>query len=60
VAGDAALLVDPEDHQGLRDAIERALRDGDRLGAAGRERAARFTWERTAELTAAAYAEVAR
>jgi glycosyltransferase involved in cell wall biosynthesis len=58
VAGDAALLVDPEDREGLRAAIERALREGDRLGAAGRERAARFTWERTADLTAATYRRV--
>jgi glycosyltransferase involved in cell wall biosynthesis len=55
VAGDAALLVDPEDRGALRVAIERAVHDGDALGAAGRERARAFTWERTAELTANAY-----
>jgi glycosyltransferase involved in cell wall biosynthesis len=55
VAGDAALLVDPEDRRALREAIERALNDGHRLGEAGRERARQFTWERTAELTAATY-----
>jgi glycosyltransferase involved in cell wall biosynthesis len=55
VAGDAALLVDPEDRSALREAIERALAESDRLGAAGRERAAQFTWERTARLTAEAY-----
>jgi glycosyltransferase involved in cell wall biosynthesis len=55
VAGDAALLVDPEDRRALREAIERALSEADRLGRAGRERAARFTWERTAQLTAEAY-----
>ena len=55
VAGDAAVLVDPEDRRALRAAIERALRESDRLSALGRERAARFTWERTAQLTAAAY-----
>jgi glycosyltransferase involved in cell wall biosynthesis len=55
VAGDAALLVDPEDRGALRVAIERALKDGDKLGAAGRERARAFTWERTADLTANAY-----
>jgi len=58
VAGDAALLVDPEDRRGLREAIERALRESDRLGAAGRARAARFTWEHTAALTAATYRRV--
>jgi glycosyltransferase involved in cell wall biosynthesis len=55
VAGEAALLVDPEDPRALRAAIEQALQDGERLGAAGRERAARFTWERTAQLTVASY-----
>jgi glycosyltransferase involved in cell wall biosynthesis len=55
VAGDAALLVDPEDHRALREAIERALHESDRLSAAGRKRAERFTWARTAELTAATY-----
>lgn len=58
VAGDAALLVDPEDPRALREAIERALQESDRLGAAGRERASRFTWQRTAELTAATYRRV--
>jgi glycosyltransferase involved in cell wall biosynthesis len=55
VAGNAALLVDPEDRRALREAIERALHDADRLGAAGRERARQFTWERTARLTVDSY-----
>jgi glycosyltransferase involved in cell wall biosynthesis len=58
VAGDAALLFDPEDSGAIRAAIERLLADPaerERLVRRGRERAARFTWERTAELTAAAY-----
>jgi glycosyltransferase involved in cell wall biosynthesis len=58
VAGDAALLFDPEDVQAIRSALERLLRDADlaaRLGEAGRARAATFTWRRTAELTAASY-----
>jgi glycosyltransferase involved in cell wall biosynthesis len=55
VAGDAALLVDPQDRGAMRSAIERALEDGDKLGSAGRERARQFTWQRTAELTANAY-----
>ena len=55
VAGDAALLVDPEDRRALRGAIEQAMRESDRLSAAGRRRAAHFTWERTAQLTADAY-----
>jgi glycosyltransferase involved in cell wall biosynthesis len=55
VAGDAALLVDPEDRGALRGAIERALQDGVTLGAAGRERARQFSWERTAQLTVETY-----
>ncbi len=44
VAGDAALLVDPDDAPGLRDALERVLGDpqlAQRLGAAGVRQAAR-------------------
>jgi glycosyltransferase involved in cell wall biosynthesis len=55
VAGDAALLVDPEDRRALRAAIERALADPEPLRAQGRARAAEFTWERTAQLTAETY-----
>jgi glycosyltransferase involved in cell wall biosynthesis len=55
VAGSAALLVDPEDRRALREAIDRAFHDADRLGAAGRERARQFSWERTARLTAESY-----
>lgn len=58
VAGDAALLFDPEDVGSIRSAMERLLTDGalgERLRTAGRERAALFTWDRTAELTAASY-----
>ena len=58
VAGDAAILFDPENVGAIRGALERLLSDADlrdRLGAAGRERAATFTWRRTAELTVASY-----
>jgi glycosyltransferase involved in cell wall biosynthesis len=58
VAGDAALVFDPVDVSAIRASIERLLGDDAeamRLRAAGRERAARFTWERTAELTEDAY-----
>ena len=60
VAGDAGLLVDPLDEQAIADALDRVLDDPDfatALGHAGRERAATFTWERTAELTMTAYRE---
>ena len=52
--GDAALLVDPEDHEGLADALLAAVTDAAlraRLAAAGTERAAQFGWDRTARLT---------
>jgi glycosyltransferase involved in cell wall biosynthesis len=58
VAGDAALLFDPGDPAAMAAALERLLGDpaeADRLRAAGRARAALFTWERTAELTLASY-----
>lgn len=62
VAGDDALLVDPEDHEAIAKALARILDDralADDLRARGRARAAAYSWERTADLTAAAYAEVA-
>ena len=62
ITGDAALLVDPGDTAALTAALDRLLEDGALaagLAEAGRRRAATFTWERTADLTAAAYAEVA-
>jgi glycosyltransferase involved in cell wall biosynthesis len=58
VAGDAALLFDPEDVEAIGAAVERLLGDAKlraRLSEAGRERASGFTWRRTAELTAASY-----
>jgi glycosyltransferase involved in cell wall biosynthesis len=50
--GDAALLADPGDPDAFANALERAATDEaerTRLIAAGRERAAAFTWQRTAE-----------
>jgi glycosyltransferase involved in cell wall biosynthesis len=58
VAGDAALLFDPEDVGAIHAALRTVLEDGDvraRLRAAGPERAARFTWEATAAGTVASY-----
>lgn len=58
VAGDAALLFDPSRPAQIAAAIERLLHEPElaaRLAAAGRARAATFTWRRTAELTLAAY-----
>lgn len=56
--GDAALTVDPEDEDAIADAIRRLATDDAlraRLREAGPVRAAQFTWQRTAELTAAVY-----
>ncbi len=58
VAGDAALLFNPESTEEIAAAMERLLTDGEeaeRLRAAGLERARRFTWDETARLTAEAY-----
>jgi alpha-1,3-rhamnosyl/mannosyltransferase len=58
VAGDAALLFDPEDVGAMTVVLSRLLDDGalrSRLSAAGVARAASFTWARTAELTVASY-----
>jgi len=61
VTGDAALAVDPGSVLHLADAIERLLTDRverERLAAAGRERAAAFTWGRTARMTLDVYESV--
>jgi glycosyltransferase involved in cell wall biosynthesis len=61
VAGDAALLVDPADTAAIGDAIVRVLTDEPlrrELIARGSTRAARFTWERTAEATIGLLREV--
>jgi alpha-1,3-rhamnosyl/mannosyltransferase len=61
IVGDAGVLVDPMDVVALRDALVGLLLDDGRraaLGARGRERAAEFTWSRTAAMTAAIYREV--
>ena len=58
VAGEAALLFDAEDEASIARAIERLLGDSglaERLGAAGVEQAARFSWEATAAGTVASY-----
>ncbi|RME33796.1 MAG: glycosyltransferase family 1 protein [Thermoflexia bacterium] len=51
VAGDAALLVDPADEEGLAEAMRRALEDGalrEQMRTLGLARAATFTWDRAA------------
>lgn len=61
VAGAAALLVDPLSVPDIAAAMAALAADPGlraRLAAAGASRVAAWTWARTAELTAAAYAEV--
>lgn len=61
VAGDAAVLVDPTDEATLVDALQRVLSDPSlrtRLGEAGLQRAATFTWTRTAQQTLAYYEQL--
>lgn len=59
VGGEVAVYVgDPMDAGELASAIERALADAARLGRLGRERAAAFTWDRTAAGVAAVLREL--
>ena len=63
VAGDAAVLVDPRDVDGLASAIARVLRDEAlraRLRAAGIARAREFSWQTTARRTLDVYASLAQ
>lgn len=58
VAGDAALMFDPNQPAELAAAVTRLLRDRDlagELAARGRARAAEFTWRRAAEATLASF-----
>lgn len=58
VAGDAALLFDPENQDEMTTAVRRLLDDralAERLVARGHERAGEFTWERTGAASLAGY-----
>jgi alpha-1,3-rhamnosyl/mannosyltransferase len=62
VVGTAAELVDPEDVQSIANGIERVLLDDARassLRSAGLERAARFSWHRSAEAHALLFRRLA-
>jgi len=62
VAGEAALLVDPDNHDEIAAAVRQVLDDGGRrqeLVRRGLERAAQFTWSRAAEETRAILKRVA-
>lgn len=61
LTGGAAVTVAPHDATALREALEQVVGDpvlSARLRAAGLERAAAYSWERTAQLTAAVHASV--
>ena len=61
VAGDAALLVDPEDVGEIAGAISELINDDvlqNRLKTAGKKRAAEFTWQKAAEETLSLYREL--
>jgi glycosyltransferase involved in cell wall biosynthesis len=61
VAGEAAAYFDPEDVEALAAAIAAVVTDRAehrRLSAAGRERAAQFSWEQTAQRTLEVYREL--
>jgi len=63
VAGDAALLVDPEHAEAVGDALVTLLRDAslrETLRAKGFARARQFTWERAAKQTLDVYRECCR
>ncbi len=58
VGGDAALYFDPYDEEAMAEAIAALWTQPTRaeaLGAAGREQAGRFSWQRAAEQTLAVY-----
>jgi glycosyltransferase involved in cell wall biosynthesis len=63
IVGDAGLLCDPRSPAELAEALHRVLQEpglAEKLRSRGLERAARFTWERTASRLAAVLDEVIR
>lgn len=61
VVGSAARLIEPTDAEALAQSIIKLLEDDgerERLRRAGRERALRFTWEKTAQQTLGIYRQV--
>lgn len=63
VCGDAAILFDPLSVEAIVEALKRILDDSalrQRLGEAGRARAAEFSWKRCAELTQEVYESARR
>jgi glycosyltransferase involved in cell wall biosynthesis len=63
LVGDAGILVNPADGEAIANGIRSVLEDGAlaaKLKAAGIERAAKYSWDRTAELVNRAYEKVAK
>jgi glycosyltransferase involved in cell wall biosynthesis len=63
LAAGAAVLVDPEDVSSIAGGLERVLADAAlraELSAAGKRRAAEFTWERAAAATRDVLRRIAR
>jgi glycosyltransferase involved in cell wall biosynthesis len=63
VAGEGALLFDPQDAKALAACLEKVFNDGElrrRLALAGRQNAARFSWARAAEEMEAIFMATAR
>lgn len=63
VVGDAGIMVDPDDVEGMREALRRLLEDracAADFGRRGRVRAGTFSWERCARETFATYEKVMR
>ncbi|MEX2262687.1 MAG: glycosyltransferase family 1 protein [Bryobacteraceae bacterium] len=61
VAGDAAILVDPEDQAAITEALQKLCRDEEtraRLAAAGKGRIGDFSWDRAVEQTWQVYREL--
>jgi len=63
LGGDVAVLVDPQDVDAIAGGLEELLTDQplrERLRGASMERAKKFTWERSADLTRKALRDIAR
>jgi alpha-1,3-rhamnosyl/mannosyltransferase len=63
LAGEVAVLVEPEDVDAIASGLEKVLTDEalrQRLRVASMERAREFTWERSADLTRKALRDIAR
>lgn len=59
VAGTSGIAVDPDDARDVADGLARAIAGRDDVRAARSARAAEFTWDRSAALVEAAWAEIA-